>query len=124
MRSTLLDTKYILFCSCRDCQDKINPFERLTLEGKCTNCQKDELTETTWKLLDSNGQEDKLSENTNVTDSALGWNSINLVLKENKLDNDTTYIAQLTGRRGKHEATVQFTFQTTSPPKNGHCKVA
>ena len=81
------------------------------------------MTETTWKLLDSNGQEDELSENTNVTDSALGWNSINLILQENKLDNDTTYIAQLTGTRGKHKATVQFTFQTTSPPENGHCKV-
>jgi len=94
------------------------------LAGKCTNCKGDEeLTQTTWKLLDSNGQEDKLSGNTNATDSALGWDSINLVLKENKLNRDTTYIAQLTGRRGNRQTTVQFTFQTTSPPENGHCKV-
>jgi len=92
------------------------------LEGTCTNCD-EELTQKTWTLLDSGGQKDNLSGNTNATDSALGWNSINLVLKENKLKEDTTYIAQLTGRRGNHQATVQFTFQTTSPPKNGQCKV-
>lgn len=81
------------------------------------------MTETTWKLLNSSGQEDELSGNTSATDSALGWNNINLVIKENKLNKDTTYIAQLTGRRGSGESTVQFAFQTTSPPENGHCKV-
>ena len=73
--------------------------------------------------MDSNGKENSLSGNANATDSALGWNSINLVLKENKLKNDTTYIAQLTGRRKSRQSTVQFTFQTTSPPEKGHCKV-
>ena len=81
------------------------------------------MTETTWKLLDSNGKENNLSGNPNATDSALGWKSINLVLKENKLNKDTTYIAELTGRRRNRQATVQFAFQTTSPPENGHCKV-
>ena len=127
VRRALLDTEYTLLYSCLSCQDKqdkINPFERLTLEGKCTNCNSDQrLTQTTWELLDSTGEKDKLSGNISAADSALGWNSINLVLKENKLNKDTTYIAQLTGRRGSRNATVQFTFQTTSPPENGHCKV-
>ncbi|KAL9957104.1 hypothetical protein ACROYT_G038703 [Oculina patagonica] len=110
--------------SCRDCQDKINPFERLTLEGKCTNCKSyQQLTETTWKLLDSDGNEDELSGNANVTDPNLGWTSINLVIKENTLKRDTKYIAQLTGKRGSRESTVQFSFETTSPPESGSCKV-
>ena len=113
-----------LFHSCRDCQAKINPFERVTLEGKCTNCKSNQyLTETTWKLLNSNGHEDELSGNASVTNPNLGWNNINLVIKENTLKKDTTYIAQLTGRRGNSKSTVQFTFQTTSPPENGTCKV-
>ena len=117
-------SSFFLVCSCRDCQDKINPFERVTFEGKCTNCKSNQpLTETNWKLLDSNGNEDELTGNANATDSKLGWNSINLVIKENRLDEDTTYTAQLTGRRGNIKSTVEFSFQTTAPPENGICKV-
>ena len=117
--------KPLLFYSCRDCLDKINPHERVKLEGKCTNCKiNHDLTLTTWKLLDANGQEDEyLSGNINVTDPELGWNSINLVLKEHKLKRDTKYIAQLMGRRNR-QSTVQFSFQTTSPPENGYCTVS
>ncbi|KAJ7340219.1 hypothetical protein OS493_002951 [Desmophyllum pertusum] len=112
--------------SCRDCLDKINPHERVKLEGKCTNCKRNhDLTLTTWKLLDANeDEEEELSGNINVTDPELGWNSINLVLKEHKLKRDTKYIAQLTGRRGNRQSTVQFSFQTTSPPENGSCTVS
>ena len=105
----------------------MNPQERLTLLGKCTNCvgANQQLTKQTWKILDENGNEDmQLSGNNSVIDSELGWNSINLVLKDRVLREDTIYIAQLTGTRGNQESTVQFRFRTTSPPRSGTCRVA
>lgn len=116
-----------LFFSCQNCRDKINPQERLTLIGICTNCEapKDQLTSQTWKLLDEYGNEDiHLSGNISVTDSDLGWNAIHLVLKDRVLKEDTTYIAQLTGVRDNKKATVQYRLRTTSAPTGGTCLVA
>ena len=112
--------------SCQDCQDKFNPQERLTLLGSCLNCKgpDDQLTKQTWKLLDENGNEDlHLSGNNSVTDSLLGWNSINLVLKDRVLKEGTTYFAQLTGTRGNRQSTVRFLIRTRSPPHSGSCRV-
>ena len=94
--------------------------------GKCTNCNSYErLDKTTWKLLYKNRSEHELSGNNNVTDSGLGWNNINLVLKDDSLEENTEYIAQLNGSRAEKSALAEYTFQTTSKPGGGsaECKV-
>ena len=96
----------------------------MTFLGKCTNCNGSEkqLATQTWKLLDENRTEVQLLEND--TDSNLGLNSINLVLKDRVLNGDSEYIARLEGRRGNGQsAAVEYRFRTTSAPRSGTCGV-
>lgn len=110
--------------SCPNCRDKINPQERVTFLGNCTNCHglQKQLATQTWKLLYKNHTEVQLSEND--TDSNLGLKSINLVLKDRVLNGDSEYIARLEGTRGNGQsATVEYRFRTTSAPRSGTCAV-
>ena len=100
---------------------RVNPQERLILEGSCTNCDLYD-TDTTyeWQLLDQ-PTHSEAAENGKDSYTTTGWNNQNLVFKPDALKPNAKYIARLTIKRGIKAANAEYEIKMTSPPYDGTC---
>ena len=113
--------RYLSLISCKaNCKIKVNPQERLVLEGICRNCKPWETNVTyKWELL--NDAQQYAVQNGIDSYTTTGWNGRNLAFRVMSLEKDSDYTARLTVQRGTAIATASYAIGVTSPPYDGSC---
>ena len=109
-----------IFSSCRiNCQEFVNPTDRLSLKGKCESCKGGYEVTFVWKLFYENDTKYEVSEGNTET----GFHKENFVLSANVLQRNTSYKAELKATRNGSISRSVYEFKTPGQITGGNCEI-
>ncbi|XP_048371306.1 polycystic kidney disease and receptor for egg jelly-related protein-like [Sphaerodactylus townsendi] len=110
------------FTCVRNCRRNIIPAERLTLYGKCLNCEASP-TVYQWSLLSSSSNKILFDWDAKTsTGRSIPYLSIN-PLVFNTMPHKSYTLSLTTSTKGRQDATYEYSFSINNPPRIGKCTI-
>uniref|UniRef100_A0A7M5V0L4 Polycystic kidney disease protein 1-like 2 n=3 Tax=Clytia hemisphaerica TaxID=252671 RepID=A0A7M5V0L4_9CNID len=100
-----------------NCESLVDPSKRFTLTSTCQNCRSNQNISYRWTV--------DTTADMNLTEASLtDLSSTNLVVKENQMNEDQTYIFLLIVTKSSGiESTTRYHVNTNRPPYGGQCNI-